>query len=392
MLSERPTTRRHAESVASIGQPDTMSNLRVAIVHEKFTIDAGSERVVDQLHQIWPDAPIFCSVADPSTLSKHLVGADIRPHRLLQSLYPGGDRYAHLLPLLPIAAARRHLRGFDVVVTSHHQFANRLRADAPIVAYTHTPARWLWDASTRVDEIGGRFGHVALATFAATQRRADRAAAQRLHSIIANSTEVAGRVARWWGRESTVIAPPVDIEFFQPNEAPGVGHAPREDFFLLAGRLVPYKRPEIAVAAAARAGVRLVVAGDGRALAACQAVAGPTIEFVGAVTDEALRDYYQRCRALVYPGREDFGIMPVEAQACGAPVVALGAGGVLDTVKDGVTGVLYPPNADEISVLADVLRSFDDEHFDPVTTSLHAQRFGAPRFRAEMLAAVERAL
>ena len=362
------------------------SGLRVAIVHEKFTIRAGSEKVVEQMHTLWPSAPIFCSVHDPETTAA-MHDADIRPNAALQRLYRGGDNYAHLLPLLPWAARHHDLRGFDVVVASHHQFANRVRSLAPVVSYTHTPARWIWDRSTRADEPGGRLGQAALAAFAATQRRPDRAAAQRLAAIAANSTDVAGRVEQWWQRTATVIAPPVATEFFLPAPT-----TPRDDFFLLAGRLVPYKRPEIAVRAAVLAGVRLVVAGTGRALVACQEAAGPGIEFVGEVSDEALRDLYRRCRALVYPGKEDFGIMPVEAQACGAPVVALGAGGVLDTVVDGTTGVLYPPGPDAAHTLADVLRAFDSDRFDAETSSAHAQRFAPDRFRRELDAFVATAL
>ena len=358
-----------------------MAAPRVAIVHEKFTIHAGSERVVEQLHHIWPKAPIFCGVCDRTTLSPALADAEIRPDPTLQRLYRGGDNYAHLLPLLPVAASRRQLNDYDLVVTSHHQFANRVRSTAPTVSYTHTPARWIWDPSTRVDEIGGTIGRTGLAAFAASQRRSDRAAAQRLRSIAANSTEVANRIQRWWGRESTVIAPPVDTDLFTPSV-----NTAREDFFLLAGRLVPYKRPEIAVAAAVRAGVRLIVVGDGRSRKVCEAVANASVEFVGAVDDDTLRDYYRRCRALLYPGREDFGIMPVEAQACGAPVIAIGVGGVRDTVIDTTTGVLYADTNDPVEELATALREFHTKTFDSTTIAAHAQRFNPQRFRDEFSA------
>ncbi len=364
------------------------SSLRVAIVHEKFTIDAGSERVVQQLHLLWPNAPVYCAVADRTTMSGALADADIRPDPLLQRLYRGGDNYAHLLPLLPFAAARRHLNDYDVVVTSHHQFANRVRSNAPVVSYTHTPARWLWDPSMRSDEIGGQLGRAMLGAFAATQRRADRRSAQRLHHIVANSSEVASRIERWWGRASTIIAPPVNTEFFSLDTA-----IDREDFYLLAGRLVPYKHPEIAIAAAVRAGVELIVAGDGRAMPACRTAAGTArnVRFVGATDNATLRDYYRKCRAFLYPGREDFGIMPVEAQSCGAPVIALSAGGALDTVAPLTTGVLYPESDDAISTLAEVLRDFEPQQFDAQTIALHAQQFRPEVFRSSMRAVVEEA-
>ena len=236
--------------------------MRIALVHEKFTVYAGSERVVEQFHLMWPDAPIFTTVCDPQTLGPILRDADVRTSPL-QRLYRGGDRYAHLLPLMPVAMRHLDISGYDIVITSHHAFADRIRPrpDTPIVAYVHTPARWIWEADTRRHEIGGTAGRALLGAFAATQRAPDRRAARKATGLVANSHYVGDRIRRWWGRESTVVAPPVDTDFYTPG-APA--SAPRGDFFLVAGRLVPYKRPELAVAAATRVGVKLVVAGDGR--------------------------------------------------------------------------------------------------------------------------------
>jgi glycosyltransferase involved in cell wall biosynthesis len=293
-----------------------------------------------------------------------------------------------LLPLLPWAARHHDLSGYDLVITSHHQFANRVRADAAatVVSYVHSPARWMWDPEMRAEESGGLLGRAALATFARTQHRADRRAAQRPQKLLANSHEVAKRIARWWGRSADVIAPPVDVEFYRHD-----ANVARDDFFLLAGRLVPYKRPEIAVAAAARAGVRLVVAGDGRARDACEAVAGPRTEFIGTVDNATMRDLYRSCRALLYPGREDFGIVPVEAQSCGAPVISVAAGGALDTVIDGRSGVLYGAGPGEINRLASTLRSFEPARFDAAVIAAGAQKFSPDRFRREILDAVRSA-
>jgi len=361
--------------------------MRVAIVHERFTELGGSERVVEQLHAIWPDAPVYAAIVDRSTLPPGLVDADVRPSRL-QARYRGGGTYAHLLPFLPRAFAELDLHAYDLAVTSHHAFANRVRppADVPVISYTHTPARWIWDARTRRDEPGGLLARWMLGAFAATQRRPDRAAARRLLGIVANSREVAGRVRRQWGRDAVVVAPPVDVDKFT------VDALEREDFFLLAGRLVPYKAPLVAVEAARRAGVRLVVAGSGRMLGAVERAAGPGVDLLGEVDDATLRDCYQRCRALVFPGCEDFGIVPVEAQACGAPVVAPRTGGILDSVVDGVTGVLYDPGDDPIDALAAQLRAFDPDRFSASTIRRHAETFSAPRFRAELEGAVDRIL
>jgi glycosyltransferase involved in cell wall biosynthesis len=365
------------------------SPLRVAIVHERFTEWAGSERVVEQLHTLWPDAPIYAAVVDRSVLTPSLRDADVRP-TVLQHFYRGGARYAEFLPLFPLGLRRINLEGFDLIITSHHAFANRVRppAGVPVLSYTHTPARWIWDPSTRAREVGGHGGRAALTAFAATQRRPDRIAAQRLHAIVANSSNVARRVQRWWGRTSTVVAPPVDVDWFTPDPS-----VTREDFFLLAGRLVPYKRPEIAVTAALRAGVRLVIAGDGRQRPLIESLAGPGIEILGAVDNDTLRDLYRRCRALVFPGEEDFGIVPVEAEGCGTPVIAAAVGGALETVIDGTTGVLYgsPPDQ-QPDVLATVLRDFDGDAYDATAIRHHAERFSPARFRTDFREKVNRLL
>jgi glycosyltransferase involved in cell wall biosynthesis len=347
---------------------------RVAIVHERFTELGGSERVIEQFHHIWPDAPIYAPIADRSVLPPGLADAELRTSAL-QRLYRRGTTYAHLLPLLPLAMARFDLREFDVVVTDHHAFANRVRPprDVPVISNTLTPARWMWEESMRAHE---RLGSALLGAFAATQRGPDRRAAQRLAGVIAISRHVAHRVERWWQREAWVVSPPVDTHFYTPSP-----EVEREDFFLLAGRLVPYKRPDIALDAARRANVRLVVVGEGRARAALARQAGPRTEFVGRVSDERLRDLYRKCRALVFPGEEDFGIIPVEAQACGTPVVAPSLGGVLDTVIDGTTGVLYPTAGDQAATLAEVLRTFDDSAYDRTAVRVHAEGFAPGHFR-----------
>ena len=367
-----------------------VGGLRVAIVHERFTELGGSERVVEQLHRLWPDAVIHAAIVDRSSLPPGLARANLSPSALQHLFHGRGGRYSHLLPLLPLAMAKLDVGDVDLVVTSHHAFANRVRppAGVPVVSYTHTPARWLWDPAMRAGEVGGKLGGAVLATFAATQRPSDRRAAQRLTGIVVNSEHVAARVRTWWGRDAVVVHPPVDTAWYRPDPA-----VAREDFFLFAGRLVPYKRPEVAVAAARRAGVRLVVAGAGRSAPAIERIAGPGTEFLGKVSDELLRDLYRRCRALVFPGEEDFGIVPVEAQACGAPVLALRAGGVLDSVVDGVTGTLYRASRQtHVEVLAEELRRFDPSRFDPAKIRRHAGAFSQEAFRRRFAAVVDRVL
>ena len=363
----------------------TSRTARVAVVHERFTEYAGSERVVEQLLDVWPAADVFAPLVDRAALPPGFGDRAVRTSPL-QRLYRGGGQYAHLLPLLPLAMRQLDLRGYDLVVTSHHAFANRVRAPAGarVLSYVHSPARWMWEPSMRADE-AGRVGSAGLTAFAATQRWADRAAAQRADAVLANSTAVAERTERWWGRTASVVHPPVDTEYYRPDPT-----VQREDFFLLAGRLVPYKRPHVAAAAAARAGVRLVVAGDGRFRRQVEQAGGGAVELLGRVSDEQLRSLYQRCRALVMPGVEDFGIVPVEAQACGAPVVALAAGGAVDTVVPGVTGVLYEEDpADPVAALADALSAFRPGDYESIRTREHAEGFSRAQFRERVAAAAD---
>ena len=362
-------------------------DLRVAIVHERFTEVGGSERVVEQIHRVWPTASVHAAVADPQAVPSGLAHTEIHTS-VLQRVYRGGRGYATLLPALPLAMRHLDLGTPDVVIVSHHAFAGRVRppAGVPVVAYVHTPARWMWEPRMLADEAGGAAGRGALRAFAATQRRADRAAARRWTALAVNSHHVAGRVRRWWGLEAEVIHPPIDTEFFTPDPT-----VEREDFFLLAGRLVPYKQPQVAAAAARAAGVRLVVAGERRSRAAVAAEAnrsGGAIELLGEVDATTFRDLLRRCRALVFPGEEDFGMVPVEAQACGTPVLARRVGGVLDSIVEGTTGALYEGDAAE---LARAMGAFDPSNYDPGAIRTHAERFGAARFRAEIAALVERA-
>lgn len=363
-----------------------MSGPRVAIVHERFTETGGSERVVEQLYAMWPDATVHAALVDPAALPPGLHDADVQSSAI-QPLYRGGRRYAHLLPVLPAAISRIDVSHADVVITSHHAFANRVRprSDALLISYTHTPARWMWQPEFLSNEVGGPAGRLLLVGFARFQRRADLAAARRADLIVVNSHHVADRVKRWWGRDSTVVPPPVDIHRFTPD--PSVD---REDFFLYAGRLVPYKRPHVAAAAARRSGTRLVVVGDGRMRPAVEAAGGSSVQILGQVDDDTLVDLYRRCQAVLMPGEEDFGIIPVEAQACGTPVLARDVGGARDSVVPGVTGHLYPAvdGADEVDVLAAAISGFDAGGFEPAVVRSHAETFSVDAFRARFAEAV----
>ena len=368
-----------------------MPTERVAVVHERLTEIAGSEHVIEQLAIEWPEAEVYASIARAEGIPAGLS----RPPRTtwLDGPYHAiGERsYAPLMPFMPRAFRNLPITGVDAVIASHHAFATQsvFATDAPVIAYVHSPARWAWDPSLREGEGGGRLGAAILTGLAAIARRCELAAAPRLRTVVANSSAVAERISDWWGRNAMVVHPPVDTAGF--TQDPSVR---REDFFLLAGRLVPYKRPDLAVAAAAAADVPLVVAGDGRAMQACRELAGPKTTFLGRVPHDQLVDLHRRTRALLMPGVEDFGIVPVESMATGTPVIALGAGGALDTVRPELSGLLVPTGSDDdvIAGFATAMRSFDPSAFDRDRIREWALGFSRDVFRRRMREVVDASL
>lgn len=362
---------------------------RVALVHERFTEVAGSENVVEQLSIEWPEACVRVPIARPSGVPDGL-STPPGTSGWLDPLYRliGQRSYAPLLPLMPLAFRRMPLHDADVVVASHHAFATQVvyATDAPVVAYVHSPARWAWDKHLRAGEAGGRLGEIALTVLAARTRRNELAAAPRLSRIVANSTAVAQRIADCWNRPADVVHPPVNTTFYRPDP-----EIERQDYFLLAGRLVPYKRADLAIRAAKMADVPLIVAGDGRFLQQCQTLAGPRTTFLGRVSNTELRKLYRTSKALLMPGVEDFGIGPVEAMACGSAVLALGEGGALDTMRSGITGELVAHGADASVVegFAEAMASFRPDNYDATAIRTHAEQFSERAFRKAMRAVVE---
>lgn len=369
----------------------TMSE-RIAVVHERFTEVAGSEHVVEQLAMQWPDAKVYASIARPSGIPRGLPTPPTTTW--LENLYRAmrEKSYAPLMPLMPAAFRNLPIGPVDAVIASHHAFATQaaFATDAPVIAYVHSPARWAWDPSLRAGEGGGAVGAAILTALAAIARRCEISAAGRMRTVVANSTAVADRISQWWGRDDAVVVhPPVDTDGFTPD--PSVA---REDYFLLAGRLVPYKRPDLAVKAAAAADVPLVVAGDGRAMKECRELAGPRTTFLGRVSHEELLRLHRSARALLMPGIEDFGIVPVESMATGTPVIALGAGGAIDTVVPQVSGLHVEPGDDETVTdgFVTAMRSFDPGAFDRDKIREWAESFSRADFRRRMQEVVTDAL
>ena len=313
---------------------------RVAIVHEWLTVPGGSEQVVLELLEMFPAAELFTSIYDPEPWPRVITERPI--HTSALNRIPGATRhYPKLLPLMDRAFRSFDLSGFDLVISSNHACAKNVHTPkaALHVCYCHTPMRYAWEESFMEGEELGRLARLALPPLLRHLRKRDLAGAASPDVFVANSRHVAERIARYYGRPAEIVHPPVNIEHFLALERTG------GETYLVFGRVVPYKRVDLAVAACERLGRRLQVAGDGRALPAVRAEAAAVgdVQFLGRVDDAERDRLLSRARALLFPGEEDFGIVPVEAQAAGVPVIAYRVGGASESVLDGKTGILFDP-------------------------------------------------
>lgn len=357
---------------------------RVALVHDWLTIPGGSEQVVLELLELFPHAEIFTSIYDPAPWPAQI------KERLVHSSFlnriPGAVRhYPKLLPLMNAAFRSFDLSRFDLVLSSSHACAKNVRTQPHTlhVCYCHTPMRYAWEEGFLDGEQVGRATRLLLPPLLAWLRRQDLLGASGPDAFVANSRHVAARIERYYGRTAEVVNPPVDVQrFLTLPRAPG-------DYYLAYGRVVPYKRVDLAVAACARLGRPLKVAGDGRALDALRAHAGSGVELLGKVSDSERDRLLSGARALLFAGEEDFGIVPVEAQGAGVPVIAYATGGAAETVLDGRTGVLFAEQS--VSGLAAAIERFEGLELDPMHARENATRFGRERFRAQMTDVIERA-
>jgi glycosyltransferase involved in cell wall biosynthesis len=352
-------------------------DLRVAIITDNLTQYGGAERVLEELHAIWPDAPVMVPIYDRTRMPAHYRRWDIRTSWLDQ-LPVVRKKPRLLLSLYPSAVESFDLQDYDLVISASWGFAHGVLTGPQTVhiCYCHSPPRFLWEyhAYAKRERLG-QFARAALSWQLPPLRLWDRAGADRVDGYVATSRLVQDRIAKYYGKRSVVIPPPIDVSRFD------IGRG-ESDYFLMLMRLVGWKRPDIVVEACTQLGFNLVVAGDGRDEARLRHIAGPTVRFVGRVGDAEMRALYSNCKALILPSEEDFGITPLEAMASGRPVIAYGRGGVLDTVIPGKTGLLFEKQTG--ASVAEALIKFDPSYFDAAYIREHAESFGRPVFRRRL--------
>lgn len=351
--------------------------MRVALVHYWLVRWRGGEKVLKAIADLFPDCDIYTHVYDPELVSRELPGKDI--HTTFIAQLPLARRYYQkYLPLMPMALEQLDLRGYDLVISSESGPAKGIVVGPHTthVCFCHSPMRYAWDMYHEYRAQSGLLTRALMIPLMSRIRQWDQVSAQRVDHYIANSSFVASRIWKYYRRESVVIHPPVAINEFHVSTT-------HDGFYLFVGQLVPYKRPDLLVEAFNQSGKRLVIIGDGELLPRLRKLANPNVELVGWQSSSVIREHYARCRALIFPGIEDFGIVPVEAMASGKPVIVFKRGGALETVVEGVSGLFFEEQTS--ASLTDAVNRFEAnaDQFDPHTIRAQAERFSLERFNKE---------
>lgn len=364
-----------------------LSGLRVALVHDWLTGMRGGEKCLEVLCRAFPEASLYTLIHRRGALSPAIESMAIQTSPLQHA--PGVFRhYRRMLPLMPLAARTWRPTDVDLVVSLSHCVAKSVRVPegVPHVCYCFTPMRYAWQGRDAYLEAWAEkpLRRGAAKVLLNRMRAWDRKTASRVSHFVAISETVRDRIGRYYGRESRVIQPPVDADFYTPDPNP----RPRGDDYLCVSALVPYKRVDQAITACSILGRPLTVIGEGPDLSRLKRQAGPNVRFLGWQPDEVIRDHYRRCKALLFPGEEDFGIVPVEALACGAPVIALGRGGAAETVDAGVGRTYSEPTPEG---LIDAIEAWEADGMphDPVRARAKAEAFALPKFRERLLSFLE---
>ncbi|HXG89299.1 MAG TPA: glycosyltransferase [Vicinamibacterales bacterium] len=357
--------------------------MKVALIHDWLTGMRGGERALLAFCEMFPDADLFTLVQVPGATDPIIEQRRVRTSMIQKLPFPG-RLYRHYLPLFPIAIEQFDLDGYDLVLSTSHCAAKSVVVPGRTrhLCYCLTPMRYAWDQFDAYfgPERVGKTASQLMRPVMAAMARWDRATEGRVHRYLAISQYVAKRISLYYNRRSSIVYPPVETTFYTPSPAPA------QPSFLVVSALVPYKRVDLAIHAARLANVPLTIVGDGPERARLEAMSGGTARFLGWSTNEEIRDLYRSTTATILPGEEDFGIVPLEAQACGRPVVALGRGGARETVLDNETGILVEPGE---AALAEGLLQAAATTWDATRIRTHAERFSRERFAHEIAAVIE---
>jgi len=362
-----------------------MDNKKVVLVHDWLTGQRGGEKVLEVLAEIFPAAPIYTLFYVPGSQVPAVERRIIRTS-FLQKLPFARKRYRSYLPLFPLAVELFDLQAYDLVISTSHCVAKGVipHPDALHISYIHSPVRYAWNQyfSYFSPEKLGVFSRFLVPPVIHYLRVWDESSSSRVDRFIANSENTARRIRKYYRRESVVIHPPVDADFFTPAEKEA-----RSDEFLIVSALVPYKRIDLAISVCRRAKLPLSIVGTGPELNKLKKAAGPTVRFLGPLRSDDLREAYRKAQALLIPGEEDFGITSLEAQACGTPVIAFGKGGALESVSPGETGVLFQDLS--VSGLAGALDKFRRLEFNKSVLRSNAMKFSRPLFKEKLASFIE---
>ena len=362
--------------------------MKIAIVHEWFVTYAGSERAVEQILAIFPDADLF-SLIDfmPANERGFIMNKKVKTS-FLQKMPFARKHYRNYLPLMPCAIERLDLSGYDLVITSSHAVAKSVKTkNIPNICYCYTPIRYAWDMSEEYLRSSGFIKRLIAGLILSYIRKWDKRTAERVDYFMAISEYIAARIKRIYGRESFVIYPPVDTDAFT------ISSAPKEDYYLTASRMVPYKRMDLIVETFAQMpDKKLVVIGEGPDMRMIRSKATKNIELLGHQPYEALKEHMQKARAFIFASEEDFGIAPVEAQACGTPVIAFKKGGATETVIENKTGLFFDKQT--VESLKHAILEFEqiENKFDRSEIRKNAERFSIDNFKNNFKDHVEKCI
>ena len=353
--------------------------MKVAIVHEWLSVYGGSERVVEVLHELFPEAPIYTLVYDEDNMPERFKNYDIRT-TFVQKLPFAKKKYPNYLPLMPRAFEELDLTEYDLVITSSSSCCKGVitRSDALNICYCYTPIRYVWEFYYGYTKDMRGLKKWFISHVIHRIRMWDRLAADRVDYFVAISNYIQGRIHKYYRRESQVIFPPVNTHLYQL--APE-----KKNFYLIVSRLVTYKRVDLAIEAFNKLGLPLVIIGGGPEEKKLKAMAKENVTFLGRLSDEEIAGYYAESKAFIFPGEEDFGITPVEAQASGTPVIAYGRGGALDTVREGKTGVLFKEQT--VESLCEAINQFETQgvEYSPQEIKAYSEAFSVRRFKEELV-------